>query len=106
MHSLAKLIKKEEKDLKEKKEEEERKRKREEQETPQCLSLRVTGLLPEQFYLLADVDDNDKEEEEEQQQQQQEVLPTKKTRVGHKTKFPQEILSSIGDNYKQFKQSC
>ena len=91
------------------KEEEETKRKREEQrkqqQTPQPRrSLRTQGLPPEQYFLLSDVvEDDDKEEE---QQQQDEESPTKKSRVGKKTKLPDSILSSRGDKKKQFKYLC
>ena len=108
---LLRLSRKKKKLQKRRRKKKKKKRKREEEEAPQprC-SLRTQGLPPEQFFLLADVVEDDKEEEEEEQQQQQEEedeeSPTKKSRVGKKSKLPDSILSSRGDKKKQFKYLC
>ena len=56
------------------------------------------------WYFFAE--EEEKEEEEQQQQQQDKESPTKKSRVGKKTKLPKAILSSRGDKKKQFKYLC
>ena len=85
-----------------------REKKKDEQETPIHRRLQIAGLKPDMnFYLINVIDDNDNDDDgnRKEEEQEQEVLPSKKKQVGHKTKFPQNIITFMGEkgSYKQFR---
>ena len=61
------------------------------------------------FYLINSVYDNDNENDNDgnSKEEKQEVSQSKKKRIEHKTKLPQDIITAIGEkgSYKQFKYS-